>query len=305
MPPKEEPTAEGSQAPVIRTGMFGQIEQFVVGEDWDEYQNRLEMFFMVNETSEELKVPVMFTVAGPSLYTLATRLCAPDSPRKKTYSALVELFKAHLAPTTNVVSERYAFGKCEQLASQTISEFVVNLKAKAQSCEFGTFLSDALRDQFVVGVYDESLRKKLLTEFGLTFDKACSIARSYEAALNQNKEMSIQSEVRFARVQKVSGQQSTGGRRGDGQVSNSRGFGPCFRCGRHHNPAMCPARDWKCYTCGRKGHISRYCEGESEQSGSETDDRRNEDRRVAELSESVEVLRLNMCSEVSESKKKQ
>ncbi|EDS42184.1 conserved hypothetical protein [Culex quinquefasciatus] len=178
------------------------------------------------------------------------------------------------------------------------------MRSETRSCEFGTFLSDALRDQFVVGVYDESLRKKLLTEFGLTFDKACSIARSYEAALNQNKEMSSQSEVRFARVQKVSGQQSTGGRRGEGQVSNSR-FGPCFRCGRHHNPATCPARGWKCYTCGRKGHISTYCEGESEQSGSETDDRRNEDRRVAELSESVEVLRLNMCSEVSESKKKQ
>ena len=310
MPPKEEPTVGTSQVPVIRSGMFGQLEQFVLGEDWEEYQNRLEMFFLVNETSDEMKVPVMFTVSGPSLYTLANRLCAPESPRKKTYTALVDLFKAHLAPTTNVVSERYVFRKCEQLASQSIAEFIVNLKAKAQSCEYGNFLLDALRDQFVVGVCDESLRKKLLTESGLTFDKACSIARSYEAALQQNKEMSCQSEVRFASVHKVSGQQSTGGRRGQGQhksVSNSRRFESCFRCGRHHNPATCPARDWKCYTCGRKGHISTYCvsEGESDESGAETDDHRNENRRVAQMSEDVEVLRLNMCTEVCESKKKQ
>lgn len=118
MPPKEENKAEGSPVQVIRSGMFGQIEQYVLGEDWDEYMNRLEMFFQVNDTPDEMKVPVMFTVAGPSLYTLANRLCAPVSPRIKTYTELTALFKDHLGPTTNVVSERYQLRFCEQTPSQ-------------------------------------------------------------------------------------------------------------------------------------------------------------------------------------------
>ena len=31
----------------------------------------------------------------------------------------------------------------------------------------------------------------------------------------------------------------------------------CWRCGRRHSPATCPARNWKCYSCQRSGHTSR------------------------------------------------
>lgn len=176
-------------APVIRAGMFGQIEPFVVGENFVEYINRLEMFFLVNDTPEDKKVPVLITVAGPSLYTVSVRLCAPEDPRVKPYQVLVDLLKQHLAPTTNVVAERYKFRKCEQHSSQSITDFIISLKAMSQSCNYGDFLPDALRDQFVAGIYDQSLRKRLLTEAQLTFDSACSLARSWEAALNQNQEI--------------------------------------------------------------------------------------------------------------------
>ena len=165
----------GGVIPVVRAGMFGQIEQYVVGENFEEYISRLEMFFLVNDTPDNRKVPVLVTVAGPSLYTIATRLCAPDDPRTKSYANLVKLLKDHLGPTTNVVAERYKFRKCEQLASQSITDFIISLKATAQTCEYAAFLSDALRDQFVAGIRDQSLRKKLLTEPGLTFEKACSL----------------------------------------------------------------------------------------------------------------------------------
>lgn len=40
-------------APIVRAGMFGQIEQYVVGENFGEYVNRLEMFFLVNDTPDD------------------------------------------------------------------------------------------------------------------------------------------------------------------------------------------------------------------------------------------------------------
>lgn len=55
MPPKEENKAEVSPVQVIRSGMFGQIEQYVFGEDWDDYRN---------ETPDAMKVPLMLTVSS-------------------------------------------------------------------------------------------------------------------------------------------------------------------------------------------------------------------------------------------------
>lgn len=123
-------------APIVRAGMFGQIEQYVIGENFGEYVNRLEMFFLVNDTPDNKKVPVLVTVAGPSLYSIAARLSSPEDPRTKSYEDLVDLLKKHLDPTTNIVAERYKFRKCEQMSSQSVTEFIINLIATAQSCKF-------------------------------------------------------------------------------------------------------------------------------------------------------------------------
>lgn len=296
---KQEP----GLVPVVRAGMFGQIEHFVVGENFEEYINRLEMFFLVNDMPDEKKVPVLVTVAGPSLYTIDARLCSPADPRTKSYVDLVALLKEHLDPTTNIVAERYKFRKSEQLSSQSITEFIISLKASAQPCKFAAFLTDSLRDQFVAGIRDQSLRKKLLTEPDLTFDKACSIARSWEAALSQNKEMSSQSPQKFAVLRKEISQKPKPKRNSQvkeeskpSRTNKEKSSKPCYRCSRHHDANTCPARDWTCYTCGKVGHISTCCRSKNGQTK-----KPGGSNRVAEMSEAVEVLRLNMLSGPSES----
>lgn len=287
-----------SSVPVIRAGMFGQIEPFVPGEDWEEYVNRLEMFFLVNDTPEAKKVPVLFTVGGSSLFTIAKRLCAPDSPRTKSYADITKLLQDHLAPTTNIVAERYNFRRCEQSASQSIADFIIILKAKSQECKFEAFLSDALRDQFVAGIRDQGLRKRLLTEPDLTFDKACTLARSWEAAINQNKEMSSQSVSSIAAMQAKSGKKQQKNKPREQLTEKNKPHHPqqkcskpCFRCGRQHDPVNCPARNWTCYSCGKSGHVSTVCQKASRQSS-----KSGGSKRVGEISEAEEVLRLNLLA---------
>ncbi|XP_052567584.1 uncharacterized protein LOC128093817 [Culex pipiens pallens] len=232
---------------------------------------------------------------------VANRLCAPVSPRIKTYTELTALFKDHLGPTTNVVSERYQLRFCEQTPSQRIADFIVTLKAKAQTCEYGDFLQDALRDQFVAGIHDQSLRKKLLTESTLTFEKACTIAKAYEAALSQNKDMSAPSASKMAALHNGGpSRQSKGKQPSRNQSSKSSRpppmpKKPCFRCGRDHDPDKCPALDWTCYACGKKGHVSSVCQSKSRQSQP-----KGSSKRVGEMSEAVEVLRLNVLAGVGE-----
>ena len=62
-----------------------------------------------------------------------------------------------------------------------MSEFAANLKKLASTCDFGTFLSDALRDRFVCGLRSTSLQKKLLAD-DHTFQQALKVALNHEAA---------------------------------------------------------------------------------------------------------------------------
>ncbi|KAF2889771.1 hypothetical protein ILUMI_16402 [Ignelater luminosus] len=34
---------------------------------------------------------------------------------------------------------------------------------------------------------------------------------------------------------------------------------PCYRCTRQHDPKSCPAKNWECYHCHKKGHTSQAC----------------------------------------------
>ncbi|CAB4035289.1 Hypothetical predicted protein [Paramuricea clavata] len=63
----------------------------------------------------------------------------------------------------------------------------------AVHCNFGTNLTRALRDQFVVGVRSRSTRKKLLSE-DRTFDQALYVAQADELAEKESKELLLSAE---------------------------------------------------------------------------------------------------------------
>ena len=63
-----------------------------------------------------------------------------------------------------------------------MADYIVTRKQFLTHCEFGTFLNDALRDQFVCGLHQQSVQKKLLTKENLTFKKACVVAQAMELA---------------------------------------------------------------------------------------------------------------------------
>ena len=64
---------------------------------------------------------------------------------------------------------------------QPITDYVAGLKQLAAGCEFGNFVSEALRDIFVIGIQEVETQKKLRSEKDLTFQKAMEIPLSREA----------------------------------------------------------------------------------------------------------------------------
>ncbi|XP_050521685.1 uncharacterized protein K02A2.6-like [Daktulosphaira vitifoliae] len=203
--------------------MLGSIEQFVPGDDIGEYIERLEQFFVLNDVQKTKKVASLLTFIGHDAYSVLKKLTYPKSPKELIYKELISKLKVHYSPEINEISERYKFHKEDQKEGQCIVEYIVELKSKAQNCNFGAFLEEALRDRFVFGVRESKLRALLLKESKLTFASACQIATYWEMAEKEIEEKPLN---QFA-------------------VRKLNNYG---------NTKMI-----KCHKCSKYGHFARFC----------------------------------------------
>ena len=63
------------------------------------------------------------------------------------------------------------------------------LRALAQWCNFGDSLENMLRDRLVVGIDNEAIKRRLLSETTSTFKKALELAQGLEAAAKNAREI--------------------------------------------------------------------------------------------------------------------
>lgn len=174
--------------------MFGHMDPFVIGNDFVEYEMRLQQFFIANEVADAKKVPLFIIYLGADAYSILRKLISPADPSTKTYSELVKELKKFFEPDGNEIAESFKFYKAEQ-GSKTMMEYIIELKYLAEKCNFNSFLERALRDRFVCGVRDSQLRSKFLKESNLSFKTACETALNWEMAEGENKEIAPKCEM--------------------------------------------------------------------------------------------------------------
>ena len=162
----------------------GRLTDFHPGVDTvDDYEDRVLLYCDANGIGEGPKRKAIFlTSVGATTYTLLKNLVSPQKPQELELKALVALLKTHYQPKIIVIAERFRFYKRQQRDSETIAAYLADLRRLAKDCQFGGYLSTALRDQMVCGLHTEALQQKLLAEANLTLDKAVEIAQAYEAA---------------------------------------------------------------------------------------------------------------------------
>ena len=200
-------------APAAR--MLGKLQEFDSRVDnMSSYLERLEIYFDANAVEASRKVSVFLTVIGAKAYDTLRSLLAPTLPRDKTFPELLAVLKQHFDPKPLVIAERY---KRSQKSTETVAEFLADLRKLSIRCDFGTFLDQALRDRFVCGVRSDAIQKKLLSEDDLTIARALEIAQSIKAADKNSLES-----LNFAGAKKSK---------------------PCYRCGCRHDAKLCKFRN--------------------------------------------------------------
>ena len=230
--------------------LVGQVGEYVEGkEDIASYIERVELYFAANYVEKDHEVSTFLSLIGADAYGVLRNLLAPDRPKDKSFEVLKEILTAHYSPKPILVAERFKFHRRSQLESESIAQFVVELKRLALKCEFGVFLEEALRDRLVCGLKNVQIQKKLLTERDLTFQKAFEMAQSMELAIKEDfRNVSSPVDESVNKVGKFNSLK---------QLPDDRGV--CFRCGQRHLPSSCRFKTVQCYKCQKRGHLAKMC----------------------------------------------
>ena len=107
------------------TATLGKVEEFDgVREDWQQYIERLEYFFIANSiTAADKKRAVFLSVIGPSRYKI---LLAPDKPGDKEYGVLVDVLSRHFKPKPLEIMERC---NRSRKPGESVSTFISELRS--------------------------------------------------------------------------------------------------------------------------------------------------------------------------------
>ena len=150
------------------------------------------------------------------------------------------MLKDHYDPKPLVIAERFRFYKRNQSSTKTSADFLADLCRLTISCEFDTYLEQALRDRLVCGARNELIQKRLLAETGVTLTRA----QGMETADKNAKELHAPSSSRVSpEVLRFSGKAKK----------------KCYRCGRDHHEKDCMFCEANCHKCGKHGHIVPVC----------------------------------------------
>ena len=144
---------------------------------------------------------------------------------------------------------RYQFRQRTQTVGETVLSYSVAIRELANDCSFGDSYDECLRDQFIVGLLDNSTRKQILIKNKLTFGRALEITLCHEQVCEESKKTPTaptSSEERvLATAAKHHGSQF---KKFKGQDKKRDQIGQCFSCGRNdHLRKDCKFRNATCH----------------------------------------------------------
>eukprot|EP00117_Sycon_ciliatum_P038100 scpid95627/ scgid28375/ len=140
------------------------IEPFDSG-DFDEWRERLDFFFCANEigvvaanasaaekTRCEKRVSAyLISLLSKTVYSTLKTLCLPKAPSDLKYQEIVGKLTDHYKVQTSRSSATHAFRNCNQLPTESVTDFSHRLQRSAVDCKFESHLDRALSDQFISG----------------------------------------------------------------------------------------------------------------------------------------------------------
>ena len=198
---------------------------------------------------------------------LTTTIDSQIAPDDKLNPAkwLAQLTKHYLGGKPIIQSTHNFLRILKQEPSMSIQDWHTTVRLNYQKCDFPAAVDDRLqRDIFVIGLNDtyKRSRSEVISHdnfTALTFPQIIAKARYFEDGLKTESAISQHHEA----VNKVlSGKQTNQHHPSNRTAASST---PCRWCGRSSIASRnaCPAKNYTCHGCGKRGHRQHVCERSS------------------------------------------
>ena len=190
---------------------------------------------------------ILGTKASRFLKTLPN---IPGDITQRTVGGILTALETYCVPRKNTTYERYVFKMTIQ-EDRSFDIFVIDLRRRAEYCDFGAIKDSLIRDQIVVGTNEPKLRERLLLE------KAVKLCRITEQSKEQSK-IFISPTTQTGNIDAV--------KKGEPPVDtvkskneDSRSIMKCKFCAMSHDRGNCPAYGATCHKCNGRSHYARCC----------------------------------------------
>lgn len=249
-------------------------------DDWPRWKRRFEQYHSASGLAKEddaRQANTLLYCMGEEADDVLTSTGISSDARQK-YKSVMSKFDEFFKVRRNTIFERAKFNRRNQLEGEPAEQYITALYSLVETCDYGEFKEQLLRDRIVVGIRDTALSERLQLDPDLTLDKVKREVRQKEAVKQHSRQ--LQEGIRgdpiiLQEVKEVSGKTHTGGvsqpkgrfqpkkgrlQKPPGGASSASLRPQCKRCGREHRPGdRCPARAATCYRCNKKGHFSTQC----------------------------------------------
>ena len=134
-------------------------------------------------------MPLLPALVGAPTYKVLASLCAPKQPGKLKFKDICITLKKHYSPQEIKIAELYCFYNRKQSEGESAAEYQAQLWQMASSCQFETFLDEALCNRLMCGIQGPGMERRLLAEADLSLKKAFQLIQGMEAAAKNADEM--------------------------------------------------------------------------------------------------------------------
>lgn len=161
---------------------------------WPLFKQRFLLYLKATGAAQwpsDQKVALFLTIAGPDALQLYNSFQL-DPKEEEDFEAVLAHFDGHCLPRRNETYERFLFRTRVQGPHESLDDFAADLRHKSQFCNFGAQREALVRDQLILGCWDDRIRQQLLQQDGLTLEDALQICRLAEAKEKEEAENGLQ-----------------------------------------------------------------------------------------------------------------
>ncbi|XP_062889910.1 uncharacterized protein LOC134338193 [Mobula hypostoma] len=162
--------------------------------NWRIFKQQFELYLSAIDyegKSEKNKAVLLFHVIRNDAVEVYNNFVFEDGDNFNL-KLIMDRFEVFCIPKRNLTYERFKFFTCAQRATETIDQYVTELRKHRRTCEFALLTDSLIKDRLICGIQDNTLRKRLLREQDLNFEKAFALCKASETVMSQAEELLVE-----------------------------------------------------------------------------------------------------------------